>query len=308
MAKNIDIYPSSKIDVFHSFKRFFDPDIILEFSKALGDSNLRNESVFDRMYPSVAKAEEEFHFYLSRYFFDLSDLFFVARPIFQTKLKQSLKDDINYMKARIDDKEINHSVIEQNKFVRTWFLERTGERRLSYYHRGEKEKLNSRKLQSILTDDYKDFVCFHANSFINGNNSFVNSSKVSIDNWSYFDFEIQSCISNWERFISVCKYYCDEKNFKDKKISSPPIRYDFDNNSFYWVGIGRSIIPSLAEFIRALIVNGIVKRSKAKMRIPCSFIKYFGLWDSIKDKKYLLKEMNKGSSKTFIFKKINDLN
>ena len=129
-------------------------------------------------------------------------------------------------------------VKEYNKFERSWFLERTGERRLSYFPRDRNDMLESRKLRAIITDDYIDFVHFHAKSFIDRITSVSNSSKAKENFSRYFDYDIKSIITDWNRFISICKYYSNEKNFIGKKISKPPILYNLDSNSFYWQGIG----------------------------------------------------------------------
>ncbi len=308
MAKIVDINLSSKIDVFHSFKRLFDPDIVLEFSMAIKEGCTKGSLLFSRKYKSISIAEEEFHFYLSRYFYDLTDILLVAKPMFRKRIKEIIGSDIKYMQSRVDESEIEKNIIEQNKFERAWFLERTGERRLSSSPRDREKLLSSSKMRSMITEDYKDFVRFHAETFMNRNTILLNSKKEQESTGSYFDFDIRSSISDWRRFILICKYFSDGNNFRDKKVDSPPILYNHDSNSFYWVGIGKSVVPSLAEFIRALNNNGILKPSKAKMRIPNSFIKYFGLWEEIQDKKYLMKQIKNCSSKTFIFKKISELN
>ena len=45
------------------------------------------------------------------------------------------------------------------------------------------------------------------------------------------------------------------------------------------------------------------------MKFQTHFIKYFGLWEEIQDKKYLMKQIKIVVPKTFIFKKkISELN
>ena len=68
MAKIVDINLSSKIDVFHSFKRLFDPDIVLEFSMAIKEGCTKDSLLFSRKYKSISIAEEEFHFIFFKVF------------------------------------------------------------------------------------------------------------------------------------------------------------------------------------------------------------------------------------------------
>ncbi len=98
----------------------------------------------------------------------------------------------------------------------------------------------------------------------------------------------------WDEFIERCIYYSKERLFDDGIVSAKVITKRGHNN-FHWVGIGKSIIPALGQFVKLFAANDFFVFDE-RMVICRSFLKFFHLPSEIEHAKFLSKQVSKSKS------------
>jgi hypothetical protein len=98
----------------------------------------------------------------------------------------------------------------------------------------------------------------------------------------------------WGDFIQRCVFYSKERLFDADTLPAKVITRR-GNDNFYWVGIGKSAIPPLGQFIKLLAENDFFVFDE-RMIICRSFLKFFHLPAEIENAKFLSKQVSKQKS------------
>lgn len=296
---------SSRIDLYQSFINFFEPEFVKEVVKIETEKEESDDGFIAPLKLAVvSRYEEEFRFYLNRYLYDLEVLLRLSTPKTRKAIINELNEQILFYDEFSNKKEICQLVSERNNFKIKLTKEHTGELRKSASTRKEIEKFDfkntNRKIQYLYFEVVIYYVKLH-NSYLHNlisigthkPNTYHNNSsvlKISLDKFIPED--------KWERFIRICDFYSKERDYFGKHSNVKLINYDDEKKQYEWLGIGKSFVPAMAEFIMKLESEKIVKQKGEKKGVYIlAFTIFFNMKYDHEFNKHIGKEMNKRTGK-----------
>lgn len=263
---------------------------VFEYTEAKGVLNSIPRSVLK----NINEIEEEFGFYLSRMQSDYWDVFQLLSSEGKVALQAKLVKDCKELNGLQQRDQIIERLKRANEFKTFIHLERTGEIRKSEDKRPAKERVNLGNKRQV--EHFIEYITFQNRRFIQSLEGIATQSSPTLG--SFFDFGMNDVITEGhiDRFLSICKYYCDPHDFDEEGEQITIITYDQENDKFHFNGIGRSQIPPLGQFLRALAPTGILSPACGTYQIAAALLRFFHV--SSKDGiKYLSKESRKPNKK-----------
>jgi len=292
---------SSRIDLYQSFTNFFEPEFVKEVIKIETE---RAESEDDFIAPLklaiVGRYETDFRFHLNRYLYDLETILRMGTPETRPVIIKELEEEILDYKSYSTNNEILASVKERNDFKIFSRKERTGEWRKSSLPREETDKLDLQKVDPKILNLYFEIVLYYVelhNSYlqrlieigIHQQNTYYEMSGVLQPRLNRFIVE-----EKWVRFLSICDFYSDTRDYLGGYFNVKLVDYDEEKKTYTWTGIGGSVAPSMAEFIKKLESEKIVKQMGDKKKSYVSaFVTFFNMKSTEEFRKFIGKELNR---------------
>ena len=319
MKNQEKIFLPMEEQVIDCIDSFMDIELVIllfdfyKYEDEKGSGNERTE-VFNKRFEKLVQKERELKYHFGRMRRELDLLFWNTTLSFHKKIQSRIKYDIEQLEVRISKNQVVNTLKGNNLYKPHKFWDQSGEMMETPLQRSESEKLDMNLLTTQYFGEYLAllnklvwFFKFEATLFLEKGEP-IEADEDYPDFPLFSDTSIKDYVLDWNRFIKVCEYYKEEREFPDKETYKV-ISYDKDGMKYIWNGIGQaSKIETLAQFIRKLFSENIISLP-LKAPVSRTFLRFFG---NIKNDESAAKDLskeidNKGSAYRKYFDAIKNI-